>query len=62
MSKQKEILFLKGYETNPQGNKVPIYTTVEPPVLLRGFSEQEGSPGGQPKRPSIFAGARKKEK
>ena len=35
--KQKQPLFLKGYETNPQGEKVPIYTTVEPavpPVML----------------------------
>tara|TARA_R110002096_G_scaffold68842_1_gene165800 strand:- start:152 stop:322 length:171 start_codon:yes stop_codon:yes gene_type:complete len=30
--KQKQPLFLKGYETNPRGEKVPIYTTVEPAV------------------------------
>jgi len=28
--RQKQPLFLKGYQTNPQGKKVPIYTTVEP--------------------------------
>ncbi len=32
MKKQKQPLFLKGYETNPQGERVPIYTTVEPVV------------------------------
>jgi hypothetical protein len=32
MKKQKQPLFLKGYETNPQGKRVPIYTTVEPVV------------------------------
>ena len=30
--KLKQPLFLKGYETNPQGKRVPIYTTVEPTV------------------------------
>ena len=60
--KPKQPLFIKGYQTNPQGNQVPIYTTVEPPTILRELAEQEGNPVGQPKRPSIFAGARKKEK
>jgi len=60
--KQKQPLFMKGYETNPQGKQVPIYTTIEPPAILRELAEQEGNPVGQLKRPSIFAGARKKEK
>ncbi len=30
--KLKQPLFLKGYETNPHGKRVPIYTTVEPTV------------------------------
>ena len=60
--KQKQPLFLKGYETNPQGKKVPIYTKVEPPAILRELAEREGSPVGQIKRPSIYPGFRKKEK
>ena len=49
--RQKQPLFLKGYETNPQGKRVPIYTTVEPVVPYHVI---EGASGSLP-------GARKKE-
>jgi len=54
--KQKQPLFLRGYETNPQGEKVPIFTTVEPtvpyemlpPVMLP--SESPSLPGARLKK------------
>jgi hypothetical protein len=41
--KQKQPLFLKGYETNPQGKRVPIYTTVEPVVPYHVIEGASGS-------------------
>ena len=34
--KLKQPLYLKGYETNPHGNQVPIYTTVKPVEKVSG--------------------------
>ena len=55
MKKQKQPLFLKGYETNPQGKRVPIYTTVEP-VVPYHVIEGASLPGAS------LPGARKKTK
>ena len=45
--KLKQPFYLKGYETNPHGKQVPIYTTVEPVKKVKGSS---------------LPGSRKKEK
>jgi len=37
----KQERYLKGFETNPQGKQVPIYTTVEPPPVIKGLSDEE---------------------
>lgn len=46
--KLKQPLFLKGYETNPQGKRVPIYTTVEP-VVPYHVIEGSSLPGARKK-------------
>lgn len=57
--KQKQPLFLKGYETNPQGKQVPIYTTIEPPATIRGMGDEEKI---ELARRSSLPGVRKKKK
>jgi len=49
--KLKQPLFLKGYQTNPQGDRVPIFTTVEPVVPYELIASQSPSlPGARKKK------------
>ncbi len=49
--KLKQPLFLKGYETNPQGKRVPIFTTVEPAVPYEMLPPESPSlPGARLKK------------
>ena len=55
----KQELYLKGFETNPQGKQVPIYTTVEPPPAIKGLGDEDKI---ELARRSSLPGARKKKK
>jgi hypothetical protein len=50
MKKKKRELYLTGYQTNPQGKQIPIYSTQKP--------EEEV----EPIKRSLFPGARRKKK
>ena len=49
--KLKQPLFLKGYETNPQGKRTPIFSTIEPAVPFgQIISESSSLPGARKKK------------
>lgn len=47
MPKSRRQLYLTGYQENPQGKMVPVYSTVKPDEPVAGSS----LPGARPKSP-----------